>query len=253
MDPQAHAIALADYPRLRWCGDRAMTIEFGDAIDPAVNRRVLVSTGQSPHCRASASWRPCPRPTRSLLVHVDPLLVDPVALGDMLLGLARSSCAVETPGRLWRVPVVYGGDFGIDLESLARRQRARRRRGGRAPRRRALPRRHDRLHAGFQLIRRGLDHRLATPRRSQPRAAVPAGSVIIGGAQTGVSSVEAPNAWHIVGRTPARMFSGRRNPPGRRWKRETKSASSRVAPESAASALARAAGAGETVLELLRP
>jgi inhibitor of KinA len=47
----------------------------------------------------------------------------------------------------------------------------------------------------------GLDKRLSTPRLSSPRARVPAGSVAIGGDQTGVYPRESPGGWNIIGRT----------------------------------------------------
>ncbi len=47
----------------------------------------------------------------------------------------------------------------------------------------------------------GLDPRLATPRRASPRVHVPAGSVAIGGAQTGVYPCDSPGGWHVIGRT----------------------------------------------------
>jgi KipI family sensor histidine kinase inhibitor len=47
---------------------------------------------------------------------------------------------------------------------------------------------------------------LATPRRTTPRTRVPAGSVAIGGAQTGVYPDELPGGWSIIGRTPATLF-----------------------------------------------
>jgi inhibitor of KinA len=60
----------------------------------------------------------------------------------------------------------------------------------------------------------GLDERLATPRRKDPRRRVPAGSVGIGGSQTGVYSMESPGGWNIVGRTPIRLFQTNRTPAG---------------------------------------
>jgi KipI family sensor histidine kinase inhibitor len=49
----------------------------------------------------------------------------------------------------------------------------------------------------------GLDERLQTPRLAQPRAFVPAGSVGIGGAQTGVYPLPSPGGWRLLGRTRA--------------------------------------------------
>lgn len=59
----------------------------------------------------------------------------------------------------------------------------------------------------------GLDSRLACPRKANPRTHIPAGSVGIGGAQTGIYSLDSPGGWNIIGRTPMTLFDIRRNPP----------------------------------------
>ena len=52
----------------------------------------------------------------------------------------------------------------------------------------------------------GLDELLSTPRLSTPRTAIPAGSVGIGGNQTGLYSLESPGGWNIIGQTTSRFF-----------------------------------------------
>ena len=58
----------------------------------------------------------------------------------------------------------------------------------------------------------GLDERLHRPRRAQPRARVPAGSVAIAGVQSAVYPFDSPGGWHIIGRTAQRMFDPQREP-----------------------------------------
>jgi len=58
-----------------------------------------------------------------------------------------------------------------------------------------------------------LDTRIATPRRDTPRQRVPAGSVAIGGDQTGVYPLETPGGWQLIGRTPLRLFTPEAEPP----------------------------------------
>jgi len=58
-----------------------------------------------------------------------------------------------------------------------------------------------------------LDSRLVLPRRATPRTRVPAGSVAIAGAQTGIYPVEAPGGWHVIGRTPLRPYDVSRAEP----------------------------------------
>jgi KipI family sensor histidine kinase inhibitor len=58
-----------------------------------------------------------------------------------------------------------------------------------------------------------LDPALVVPRRTEPRARVPAGSVAIAGAQTGVYPYAIPGGWHLIGRTSVGLFDPMRDPP----------------------------------------
>jgi inhibitor of KinA len=59
----------------------------------------------------------------------------------------------------------------------------------------------------------GLPDAIATPRRAEPRTSVPAGTVGIGGSQTGVYPLASPGGWHLIGRTPLTLFDAAREPP----------------------------------------
>ena len=59
----------------------------------------------------------------------------------------------------------------------------------------------------------GLPPQLATPRRATPRAAVPGGSVAIGGSQAGIYPMSSPGGWHVIGRTPMKLFDVTSDPP----------------------------------------
>jgi inhibitor of KinA len=65
---------------------------------------------------------------------------------------------------------------------------------------------------GFPFLS-GLPDELATPRRSTPRKEIPAGSVAIGGRQTGIYPIKSPGGWNVIGRTPLRLFDPQKNPP----------------------------------------
>jgi 5-oxoprolinase (ATP-hydrolysing) subunit B len=58
-----------------------------------------------------------------------------------------------------------------------------------------------------------LDPSLVVPRRTEPRARVPAGAVAIAGAQTGVYPYAIPGGWNLIGRTSAQLFDPMRDPP----------------------------------------
>lgn len=196
--------------RLLPCGDTAMSVEFGAVIDPELNARVL-ALDAALAAEPPAGLRETVPTYRSLLLHFDPLAADLPALKRHVLALCERPPAATTRARRWRVPVAYGGDFGMDLDDLAARH------GITAE---ALVARHAAatyvvamigFMPGFAYLS-GLDPALATPRRTQPRAKTPAQSISIGGAQAAISTVEGPSGWHMIGRTPARGFMPGREP-----------------------------------------
>jgi KipI family sensor histidine kinase inhibitor len=192
-------------------GDAALVVELGDTIDAAVNARVLALDAAVARAAIPGIVETVPT-YRSLLVHYDPLRVSAAELTARLRALEADAGVTPAPARAWVLPVVYGGAFGEDLEAVARA-------AGLAPH--EVVRRHAAVAyrvymlgflPGFAYIG-PLDAALHTPRRGDPRPRVPAGSVGIGGEQTGVFSVEAPSGWHLLGRTPERLYDPRRPEP----------------------------------------
>jgi inhibitor of KinA len=201
------------YPKLVALGDSALTIELGASISPRVNRRV--------HALAHAlSVHPIfgvldvVPAFASLTLFYDPVRVQ-AAYPDMPPGRAlelelgkRYREAAKAPAigsREVDLPVYYGGDFGPDLQELAHLHGM-------------TEQAFIDLHAkrsysvymlgfapGFAYLS-GLDRQLHTARRASPRAQVAAGSVAIGGAQTGVYPLATPGGWNIIGRTPLPLF-----------------------------------------------
>jgi len=51
-----------------------------------------------------------------------------------------------------------------------------------------------------------LDDALITPRMETPRTRVPAGSVAIAGAQTGIYPIDSPGGWRLIGHTSIKLF-----------------------------------------------
>lgn len=233
-------------PRLLLCGDAALAVEFGDAIEPAINARVLALDARLKEAPPAGMVEAVPT-YRSLLVHYDPVETDAATFGAALLALADGADAIR-PGRTWRLPVVYGGEFGIDLAEVARQH---------GLTEDEIVRRHAaatyRVYMigfmpGYAMLG-GLDPSIATSRRTSPRLTTPAGTISIGGVQALVASIAAPSGWHLLGRTPARNYVPGRDPvvllePG-------DSVLFEPVPASRWDALDRAAGAGATVAELV--
>lgn len=197
-------------PRLLPSGDSAITVEFSRTIDDAANERVLALDRLLALEPVEGVIETVPT-YRSLLVHYDPCRVGSAALGAKLLALAGRPMPAAARKRRWRVPVCYGGEHGIDLEEVARTLHttpddvvARHVAGdyrvamiGFTP--------------GWSYLS-GLDKFLHLPRRKDPRLVTPAGTISIGGVQTGIQCLAGPSGWHLLGRTAVRTYQLHRNP-----------------------------------------
>ncbi len=197
-------------PRIVPCSEAALLVEFGDSIDEAINGKVLALDRGIARAKIAGVIETVPT-YRSLLVHYDPLALGFADLSERLRALVTSAPTENGVRRRWRVPVVYGGEFGIDLDDVAR---------ARGMTTEEVIRRHiggDYYVAmlgflpGFAYLA-GLDPKLATPRRDDPRTVTPAGTISIGGVQAGIQCLEAPSGWHLLGRTPVRTYHPRREP-----------------------------------------
>ena len=199
-------------PRLLLAGDSALVVEFGNEISREVNRKVHAladALGKNPLPGVGESV-----PTyRSLLVNYDPLRLscDEVrALVSEVFQRCEESPSFEP--RVIEIPVVYGGEFGPDIEFVAE---------------------HNGLsveeviglHAdatytvymlgftpGFAYLG-GMPAVIAAPRLETPRTLVPDGSVGIAGEQTGIYPIASPGGWRLIGRTPLKLFDPERDPP----------------------------------------
>ncbi|MBT1446253.1 5-oxoprolinase subunit PxpB [Shewanella sp. JM162201] len=108
-------------------------------------------------------------------------------------------------GKLHRIPVRYGGDTGPDLAEVARLHQVSEQDIIRAH----CSAEYRVLFMGFLpgfAYLGGLPEQLHTPRRAEPRLQVAAGSVGIGGSQTGIYPATAPGGWQLIGHTQVPLF-----------------------------------------------
>lgn len=103
------------------------------------------------------------------------------------------------------VPVCYGGESGPDLADVAKHTKLDEAEVIRVHSKGVYRVAAVGFSPGFPYLL-GLAPRLTTPRKATPRVLVPAGSVGIGGAQTGVYAIATPGGWSLIGRTPLRFF-----------------------------------------------
>ena len=106
-------------PRIRISGDRAMLVEYGDTIDLAVNEKVRAMTTLLKTSLPEGVEAVIPA-YRNLSLIYDPLVTSPEKLLSLLLELEERLHEVNIPSaRIVEIPVLYGGEFGPDIEIVA--------------------------------------------------------------------------------------------------------------------------------------
>jgi KipI family sensor histidine kinase inhibitor len=207
--------------RIEPLGDCALLIRFGAGIDAGLNAQAL-AVAETLRSAGLPGLRDIAPAYASVCVQYDPCVWSDAAGAQSPFACiaARISAIVNDvrtqlvvhDSNIVQIPVCYGGDFGADLDVLAQ-------------------------HAGLaadEVIRRhvagqyrvamlgfapgfpyllGLDAALHASRRAVPRTHVPAGSVAIGGTQTGIYPRDLPGGWLLIGRTPTKLFDPAREPP----------------------------------------
>lgn len=183
---------------LRPVGVNGILAVLGDSISEQTGAQVAALREAIADAHISSVEETIPA-YASLLVKYDPFLTDYAALCDRLRALEKrlSASAVQT-GKIVEIPVCYGGVYGEDLPFVAKH-------AGLSEKEVVA------LHSGqpyriymlgflpgFPYLG-GLNERLHTPRLSTPRTKIPAGSVGIGGKQTGIYPMESPGGWQLIG------------------------------------------------------
>jgi KipI family sensor histidine kinase inhibitor len=190
--------------RLLPLGDAALTVEFGHEIEPALNAQVI-AFAETVRAQMREGVLDVVPTYRSITIHVDPLCLDVSTLSDRLLQLSPAVSHHATSGTHHTIPVLYGGEYGPDLEDVAS--------FAKLSVAEAI-----RLHAsilyrvymlgfspGFPYLG-SVPAPLTLPRLATPRTSVPAGSVGIAGSQTGIYPTSTPGGWRLIGRTPVALY-----------------------------------------------
>jgi inhibitor of KinA len=192
-------------------GDTALVVQYGETVDPVINRRVrMLATAlaaNSPEGIVDLV------PTmRSLMIHYDPLILSRAALIDAVEPLLTSRPDLTETTRRWHIPVCYEGACAPDLKWVAD----------------ALslePSEVITLHTGVdqEVFMMGflpgfpylglLPEVFDLPRRREPRVKVPPRSISVAARQTTIYTVDSPGGWHLIGRTPIDFYDPHRDDP----------------------------------------
>ena len=193
-------------PTISPVGDCAISIDFGQAIDPKINRQIRQIIEQIKGLQLDGIIELVPTYC-ALLVQYDAMVYSYSDICRILEPTLQESVtdSANELVTIIEIPTVYGGEFGPDLGFVAS---------------------HNHLseaevvsiHSGTDYLvymlgfipgfpyLGGVDPRIATPRLSSPRILIPAGSVGIAGEQTGTYPSDSPGGWQIIGRTPVTMY-----------------------------------------------
>jgi inhibitor of KinA len=200
--------------------ESSFTIVFGNNISTDLAEKIS-SFNQAIYAKPFPGFRTTIPAYATLTVCYDPNLVIKSTLEGAtsyekvtgyLSNLNLSGLVKQSNNTIVRIPVCYGGEYGPDLEIVAAQAKL-------------SVAEVIALHSansctvhmigfvpGFAYMG-GMDQRLNTPRKEQPRTKVYAGSVGIAGEQTGIYPLDIPGGWQIIGRTPLRLFDVNREVP----------------------------------------
>lgn len=198
--------------KIRTAGDSSLLIRFGDSIDPDINVRIAatVQLMKEQHIEGVVDIIPA---FCSLLINYDPRVI---SYDEMKTRMEKILSVEISAGvrkkKVYEIPVCYGGEFGPDLSTIAEHAGL--------SEQEVID-----IHSstdyliymlgflpGFTYLG-GLDERIHTPRLANPRIRIPAGSVGIGGSQTGIYPMDSPGGWQLIGMTPVKTYDPEREAP----------------------------------------
>lgn len=200
------------YPKILPTGDRALTVEFGNEIDESINARLMgfIRTLSEKRIKGIEEFVPS---FRSVLIHYNPALLSYEKMTDIVNGAVNEPVKESSHHkRIVKVPVCYDEVYGPDIKDVAEHAGL-------------TVEEVIKIHTstpylvymlgfqpGFPYLG-GLDERIHTPRLETPRIRLEAGSVGIGGGQTGLYPMESPGGWRIIGVTPVRCYNPEKEKP----------------------------------------
>ena len=193
-------------PTISPVGDCAISIDFGQVIDPKINRHIRQIIEQIKDLQLDGIIELVPTYC-ALLVQYDAMVYSYSDICRILEPTLQESVtdSANELVTIIEIPTVYGGEFGPDLGFVASYNHL-------------SEAEVVSIHSGTDYLvymlgfipgftyLGGMDPRIATPRLSSPRTLIPAGSVGIAGEQTGTYPSDSPGGWQIIGRTPVTMY-----------------------------------------------
>ena len=192
-------------------GERSILVEWPSEIDKSILYDILLFSEKLKYCEF--------RNIMNFNISYNSILVVYNVLFDVKDEIKRLQEVYDTHHtlqkkeyRLWKIPVCYDEQYGIDLEVLSNEK---------GLSKLEIIKLHSQAYytvyfigflPGF-LYLGGLDTSLHTPRKATPRLKIDKGAVAIGGKQTGVYPSESPGGWHVIGNSPISFFNPSKEEP----------------------------------------
>lgn len=193
-------------------GDSSILVEFGKVISPEINRKITatVQLMKMQHIEGVVDIIPA---FCSLLINYDPRVISYEEITERMQRLLKMDAKMdEEKKKIYEIPVCYGGEYGPDIANIAEHAGL-------------TEEEVIKIHSsrdyliymlgflpGFCYLG-GLDERIHTPRLANPRIKISAGSVGIGGSQTGIYPLDSPGGWQLMGMTPVKTYDPDREVP----------------------------------------
>lgn len=202
------------YDKIKYllAGDRAVVMEFGNEISKEINAKIRNVVKSVDEAKIDGIEELLPT-YRSLMIVYDPLKIEYSQLITTLdLIASKKMEKQEDKIKIVEFPTLYGGEYGPDINFVAEHNNI-------------TVDEVIKIHTGTDYLvymmgftpgftyLGGMSDRIATPRLASPRTKIPAGSVGIAGAQTGMYPSETPGGWQLIGRTPLKLYDPAKEPP----------------------------------------
>ena len=198
--------------RILTAGDSSILVEFGKEISPEINRKIAatVQLMREQHIEGVVDIIPA---FCSLLINYDPRVISYEEMKQRMQDLIKVDAKAEAGRkRVFEIPVCYGGEYGPDIANIAK--------NAGLSEKEVIEIHSSRDYLiymlgflpGFTYLG-GLDERIHTPRLATPRIKINAGSVGIGGSQTGIYPLDSPGGWQLMGMTPVKTYDPEREVP----------------------------------------
>lgn len=193
-------------------GDSSILIEFGNEINEEINRKIttIVQLMRDQQIEGVVDVIPA---FCSLLINYDPRIVSFEKMQRRMEALVKMDLKGGAGRkRVFEIPVCYGGQYGPDMETIAAHAGL--------TEKEVIEIHSSRDYLIYMLgflpgfcYLGGLDERIHTPRLANPRVKISAGSVGIGGSQTGIYPLDSPGGWQLMGMTPVKTYDPSRETP----------------------------------------